>query len=777
MSSRPVTTFEVGIQDSQDFPEDNGSEGKKNQKGSAHDKARRKNKGGAEVINGKGAKNGNSTDKRKQGQKKKATETSNFKEKSISIVVGVDFGTTYSGFASSVKTSSYDRVTKHRKWPSCSNAQEKVPTVVSYNTTDEGQKRLSSWGYAVKSSSEAYTWFKLGLSQTQRKHRLDDQLLSEEISEIKCPDGRSYKSVAIDYLQKLYAYILSAIEDELGEATFSQVAFHFVLATPAGWPDFDRQNIKNCAKAAGFGARESDKISMVSEPEAAAICVFHTYSTKLGSECPLKPESNVMIVDMGGGTVDLITYTVKNLKPFEVEEACVGSGAKCGSTSINRQFLKFMESRFGDQFKNKPQKDIGLKSKLMNGFEDIKRMFTEDADSQRVPFPLEWDNADQYDTDNQEIILTNEELRSMFDPMVKNIFELIQGQVEEAKKETNTPITTIILCGGLAESKYIRFKIKAFCNEYLKTAQVMIPESPWSAICVGATMSGLDPNKVIKSRRARRAYGTVVHRKFEEGLYEERDVFDCPKLGKRVGNVMHWHIKKGDRKLPNDRYKWLTRGFIDVGNDDNGEIEVFSSDLNDAPSRRYHPGVDKIGSLPIDLSEIIGNNSRKRKSEDIVSGFSRKRRIPIQIGQVILPQADSVEFVARTGNKKLGKATFNYAPIMIDGKAVADVDDDDAQPDVWLIPTRANPTSNDENRERSTEDERSGSEYSINDDSIFVPKALELSNIQSSPINLDTEDESESNENGEREIDDQEFREYEGLGEDEELEECEDPGE
>jgi hypothetical protein len=50
-----------------------------------------------------------------------------------------------------------------------------------------------------------------------------------------------------------------------------------------------------------------------------------------------------VLCDAGGGTVDLISYTVTELKPIlKVAEAANGSGRLCGSTFLNRIFQKFI---------------------------------------------------------------------------------------------------------------------------------------------------------------------------------------------------------------------------------------------------------------------------------------------------------------------------------------------------------------------------------------------------------------------------------------------------
>jgi len=60
--------------------------------------------------------------------------------------------------------------------------------------------------------------------------------------------------------------------------------------------------------------------------------------------------SSFVICDAGGGTVDLISYTITKLKPIlEVEEAAPGTGGICGSTFLNQRFASFLERKLGNQ--------------------------------------------------------------------------------------------------------------------------------------------------------------------------------------------------------------------------------------------------------------------------------------------------------------------------------------------------------------------------------------------------------------------------------------------
>jgi uncharacterized protein YxjI len=55
-----------------------------------------------------------------------------------------------------------------------------------------------------------------------------------------------------------------------------------------------------------------------------------------------------ILCDAGGGTVDLISYTITVLHPIlKVEEAAGGTGALCGSTFLNRRFRDFLIRKLG----------------------------------------------------------------------------------------------------------------------------------------------------------------------------------------------------------------------------------------------------------------------------------------------------------------------------------------------------------------------------------------------------------------------------------------------
>jgi hypothetical protein len=75
-----------------------------------------------------------------------------------------------------------------------------------------------------------------------------------------------------------------------------------------------------------------------------------------------------VLCDAGGGTVDLISYTITELYPIlRVEEAAAGTGGLCGSTFLNRRFKDFLVAKLG----NEPGWDDEILADAMERFETV----------------------------------------------------------------------------------------------------------------------------------------------------------------------------------------------------------------------------------------------------------------------------------------------------------------------------------------------------------------------------------------------------------------------
>lgn len=171
----------------------------------------------------------------------------------------------------------------------------------------------------------------------------------ERVLNHKLPQA-ALESTAIEYI------ITSVLCPEL--LTNSAALMTMMGRTPAVWSDRAQALTRTCAENAGMG--KGHDIQMISEPEAAAIHALDAMNPH-----DIQVGDTFVICDAGGGTVDLISYTVEHLNPFlKVKEAAPGTGGLCGSSYLNRIFEKFLIDRFesNDGWENEVLEDVSCVS-------------------------------------------------------------------------------------------------------------------------------------------------------------------------------------------------------------------------------------------------------------------------------------------------------------------------------------------------------------------------------------------------------------------------------
>lgn len=203
---------------------------------------------------------------------------------------------------------------------------------------------------------------------------------------IRLPAGKTALDVSTDYLRMMYKSLMETFLRKQLPTTLDLTPIQFVFTVPAIWGHGAQEATRKAALDAGFCSRPDDVMTMVSEPEAAAMFVLSSMSSSknfsqnaAGSLSSLNKGDSFVICDAGGGTVDLISYTVAETSPaLSLREAAVGTGAKCGSSYIDEAFLGLLRKKIGSSFddaKKWSQKEIGRGSALMNEFDKIKRSF------------------------------------------------------------------------------------------------------------------------------------------------------------------------------------------------------------------------------------------------------------------------------------------------------------------------------------------------------------------------------------------------------------------
>lgn len=158
--------------------------------------------------------------------------------------------------------------------------------------------------------------------------------------------------------------------------------------------------------------------------------------------------------------------------------------------------------------------------------------------------------------------MTADQVKEIFEPVVKEVCDLVHGQVEGLRAKGGI-VSGIVLVGGFGQSDYLYRRLKthftsaapppyserpthANANAIQETGsiEVMQPVYAWTAVVRGAVLRGLEGNMVI-SRKSRMYYGTSYATVYDEEKHSVSERYWSP-LWERwmVSDRMQWHIAK-----------------------------------------------------------------------------------------------------------------------------------------------------------------------------------------------------------------------------------------
>jgi len=321
--------------------------------------------------------------------------------------------------------------------------------------------------------------------------------------------------------------------------------------------------------------------------------------------------NHFVLCDAGGGTVDIISYKVRSVSPyFQVEEATIGTGDKCGSTFIDRSFKDWLKKKLGvtDYSRIKKEK-LMSGSKIMNEFETLKTTFTGTGPQGiglTLPRELDIDDDSSRQIEDGEILVTVDDLREMFDPHVDRTLELIEEQVD-AVTINGEAVKYVFLVGGFGSSEYMFQKVQEFTNA--RGIETRKPRFPWTSVARGAVARGMeaDGNHLVQLRKCRRYYGTPVSEPWHSCIHDEEDAyFDSLTQRRMAGGQMKWLLRKGEAISATEPKSATIECFRAFKQ---SEPRIFgahlvSCDENDAPRRCQDISVNHVCFLKADLSSV-----------------------------------------------------------------------------------------------------------------------------------------------------------------------------
>ncbi|XP_076071988.1 heat shock 70 kDa protein 12A-like [Mytilus galloprovincialis] len=377
------------------------------------------------------------------------------------------------------------------------------------------------------------------------------------------------------------------------------VDIHWVLTVPAVWSEQARQFMIKAAEKTGI---DIDNLSLALGPECAAVYYRHDELVKdeyqrNSALQSFRPGSKFMVVDLGGGTVDITVSEI--LESGKMKEISKASGGKWGGDTINKKIVDVLNDIFRQHLQRLRSEEINSYLELLADIESAKREYDEDDDfALRLPEFLQkhlnvGELANKFGNNivigkgEKYILFSQEMMKGIFKKCISDITKHIFGLLQEAKG-----VSEIILVGGYASSPIVQ---TAFKEEFGQKFKLIIPQNPEIVVLTGAVISG-HSNEPITGRVAKYNYGLGIRASVDPG---DRNLL----LGNdRHQKIFHLLIEKGRRM---DVGKYVESCKIKV-NDSNqlDSIELYIT-KNDNPEHEININdFTKIGTIKFKLPKL-----------------------------------------------------------------------------------------------------------------------------------------------------------------------------
>ncbi|KAI0866070.1 hypothetical protein F4860DRAFT_500098 [Xylaria cubensis] len=562
------------------------------------------------------------------------------------IVIGIDFGTTFTGVAYDyVKSGNQDlaNITPNpvTLWPALGDGSAnydcaKVPSRIAYPPGGN-----ITWGQQASDEQEStILWSKLLLlDQHDLKPHLGNSNHVKQARQSVEKTGKDVVTVISDYLSKVWEHVLEVITGAQGRQFANTHPFHVVVTVPAIWKDYAVLRMERALEKAGIldkrpGCPDTTH-AFLSEPEAAALATIYGYS----KYDILEPGQTFVIADLGGGTVDLVSFMVKATQPrIALEEVVEGEGELCGATFLDQEFLTCLR----EKVQQKKIEDKKLKSWEKMHEKERKRIIdiVWEKGIKRKHYdgqPGQYIDLGTQGNRRPDVLLSPGDLNKIFDSVFEKISELIENQVQAIMSKTGNLPEFIVLNGGFGRCEYIRRKLRL---QYSDRIEILSEtnDKPWTAVARGAVMSGVADvkNQVqVRSHISRYSYGWIMWEDYNHRIHHPDDQDTDEVTGRiKARDQMVWFVCRGEsiktrRPLIYQYERYFAAneaGFVSFSE------PIYRSNLSTPPKRMIE-------------NEKQGSNSRGEPTEfQMFAIIDMKTPVPVEQ----LPRRGGTEFPHRT---------------------------------------------------------------------------------------------------------------------------------
>ncbi|MER8032050.1 Hsp70 family protein [Streptomyces bauhiniae] len=437
-------------------------------------------------------------------------------------------------------------------------------------------------------------------------------------------------------LTMLLREVVKTMLHQIVSSGYDEDDIRWVLTVPACFSDYQKAIYRDVIKNAGLPG-EDGRVLLSLEPEAAAHYA-RVSGPRQGDAGPplMAPGARFMVVDCGGGTVDLTAY--QNDSDGKMIEIGRSLGDRLGSDFLNRRVeSEYLTEAFG--------KDVmeGIRTEcpdallhMLDQWERAKvsvRIDQEENINLLIPTGIDRKLgavgrrrlARRQSKVDDAIVLTPAQLHALFDTVVSGTLDLIETQLSEmesAQGAADVP-NVIVLAGGFSNSPYLQQAIK---ERFTGRATIVVPPNPDIAVLAGAVHFCYDPQ--TRARRSRFTYGIDTAMSFEEGVDPESSRLRTPD-GDRCSERFNIFATAG-QSVPTDAE--VSHVIFPIFDKQKRITFSVYATKNVEPRYVTDDGCDELAEITIDLSPVM----RFDRAERGVRTFMKFGETEVKVRSVLV---------------------------------------------------------------------------------------------------------------------------------------------
>lgn len=331
----------------------------------------------------------------------------------------------------------------------------KIPTIICY---DQQGKICAIGAQAVREGVDEDAedgkwtkaeWFKLHLSPKNPS----TAHVTRQIPPL--PRGKTVIDVFADFLRYLHQCVRTYIEETYGAGEILwrnlESCTEFVLTHPNGWEGAQQSQMRAAAVKAGLISNDKvghSRLSFVSEGEASLhFCIENGLVND-----SLKSGEGLLIVDAGGGTIDISAYRKIPATTQSFEEIAAPQCHLQGSVFVTKRARTFLAGLLGQ---SRFECDLPLIEKCFD--RTTKLSFRNASEPQFIRFGTTRDTDPSLKIRSGQLKLLGSDVAVFFEPSLQCIVKAINEQ----SAASGTKISSILLVGGFAANNWLFTKLKS----------------------------------------------------------------------------------------------------------------------------------------------------------------------------------------------------------------------------------------------------------------------------------------------------------------------------